>query len=76
MDCTAIWTRAIKEVGKAIIEQSVVGKNKMSEDLLKQLRAAIEEYQADGHAQQRKCQPGADGSAKQHKYKPAAGAGI
>ncbi len=33
-----------QEVGKAIIEQSVVGKNKMSEDLLKQLRAAIEEY--------------------------------
>jgi F-type H+-transporting ATPase subunit alpha len=32
------------EVGKAIIEQSVVGKNKMSDDLLKQLRAAIEEY--------------------------------
>jgi F-type H+-transporting ATPase subunit alpha len=32
------------EVGKTIIEQSVVGKNKMSEDLLKQLRAAIEEY--------------------------------
>jgi F-type H+-transporting ATPase subunit alpha len=32
------------EIGKTIIEQSVIGKNKMSDDFLKQLRAAIEEY--------------------------------
>jgi len=32
------------EVGQSMIEQSVTGKNKMSEDLLKQLRSAIEEY--------------------------------
>jgi F-type H+-transporting ATPase subunit alpha len=32
------------EIGQSIIEQSVIGKNKMSDDLLKQLRSAIEEY--------------------------------
>ena len=32
------------EIGQNIIEQSVTGKNKMSDDLLKQLRSAIEEY--------------------------------
>jgi len=32
------------EVGQNMIEQSVTGKNKMSDDLLKQLRSAIEEY--------------------------------
>src|SRR5215471_5356739 len=32
------------EIGEAIVEKSVKGKEKMSDDLLKQLRAAIEEY--------------------------------
>ncbi len=32
------------EIGAAIVEHSVKGKEKMSDDLLKQLRAAIEEY--------------------------------
>ncbi len=32
------------EVGETIIEKSVKGKDKMSDDLLKQLRAAIEEF--------------------------------
>jgi len=32
------------EIGEAIIEQSVKGKEKMSDDLLKQLNAAIEEF--------------------------------
>ncbi|HEV2581973.1 MAG TPA: F0F1 ATP synthase subunit alpha, partial [Ktedonobacteraceae bacterium] len=32
------------EVGEAIVEKSVKGKDKMSDDLLKQLRAAIEEF--------------------------------
>ena len=32
------------EVGEAIVEKSVKGKEKMSDDLLKQLRAAIEEF--------------------------------
>ena len=32
------------EIGEAIIEKSVRGKDKMSDDLLKQLRAAIEEF--------------------------------
>jgi len=32
------------EIGEAIVEKSVKGKDKMSDDLLKQLRAAIEEF--------------------------------
>jgi F-type H+-transporting ATPase subunit alpha len=32
------------EIGQAIIDQSVKAKNKMSDELLKQLRAAIEEF--------------------------------
>ena len=32
------------EIGEAIVEKSVKGKEKMSDDLLKQLRTAIEEY--------------------------------
>src|SRR6266700_1260073 len=32
------------EIGEAIVEKSVKGKEKMTDDLLKQLRAAIEEY--------------------------------
>jgi F-type H+-transporting ATPase subunit alpha len=32
------------EIGKAIVEQSVTGKNKMSDDLLKQLKAALDEF--------------------------------
>jgi len=32
------------EIGEAIVEKSVTGKEKMSDDLLKQLNAAIEEY--------------------------------
>ena len=32
------------EIGKAIVEQSVIGKNKMSDDLLKQLKAALDEF--------------------------------
>lgn len=32
------------EVGQAIIDQSVIGRDKMSADLQKELRAAIEEF--------------------------------
>jgi F-type H+/Na+-transporting ATPase subunit alpha len=32
------------EIGQSMVEQSVTGKNKMSDDLLKQVRSAIEEY--------------------------------
>jgi F-type H+-transporting ATPase subunit alpha len=32
------------EIGEAIVEKSVKGKEKMSDDLLKQMNAAIEEY--------------------------------
>ncbi len=32
------------EIGQAIVEQSVTGKNKMSDDLLKQLKAALDEF--------------------------------
>ena len=32
------------EIGQSIVEQSVTGKNKMSDDLLKQLKTAIDEF--------------------------------
>ncbi len=52
VDAVSAWENAFyrymdanhPEVGQSMIEQSVTGKNKMSDDLLKQLRSAIEEY--------------------------------
>ncbi len=53
------------EVGQSIVEQSVTGKNKMSDDLLKQLRAAIEEYKQTAA-------PSTDTEAQQQQQKQAA----
>lgn len=53
------------EVGQSIVEQSVTGKNKMSDDLLKQLRDAIEEYKQTAA-------PGTDNSAQVQQQKQAA----
>ena len=52
LDKIAAWETAFyrymdanhPEIGEAIVEKSVTGKEKMSDDLLKQLNAAIEEY--------------------------------
>ena len=53
------------EVGQTMIEQSVTGKNKMSDDLLKQLRSAIEEYKQTAA-------PSTDNSAQKQQQKQAA----
>jgi F-type H+-transporting ATPase subunit alpha len=53
------------EVGQSMIEQSVTGKNKMSDDLLKQLRSAIEEYKQTAA-------PSTDNSAQVQQQKQAA----
>ncbi|MEO8972425.1 MAG: F0F1 ATP synthase subunit alpha [Ktedonobacteraceae bacterium] len=53
------------EVGQTMIEQSVTGKNKMSDDLLKQLRSAIEEYKQTAA-------PSTDTEAQKQQQKQAA----
>lgn len=73
VDAVGAWENAFyrymdankPEVGQSIIEQSVTGKNKMSDDLLQQLRAAIEEYKQTAA-------PSTDNSAQVQQQKQAA----